>query len=125
MTFDQEAARAIVGYSWPLNVRELRRCLSRARILAGDGVVGLRHLPAEVRCAGADLQEDCALESGVDRQRRDLVLQALRENGGNISATARSLNRVRAQVQRWIQRYKIEPEEYLELECSRVARRGS
>jgi len=37
---------ALMSHSWPGNVRELRNVLERAVILAGEGAIELRHLPA-------------------------------------------------------------------------------
>jgi hypothetical protein len=49
VTFGFEAARALLRYEWPHNVRELERCLAAALVLAGDGAVKLEHLPEAVR----------------------------------------------------------------------------
>jgi hypothetical protein len=49
VTFSYEAARALLRYAWPHNVRELERCLASALVLAADGAVNLEHLPEAVR----------------------------------------------------------------------------
>jgi hypothetical protein len=49
VTFGYEAARALLRYEWPHNVRELERCLAAALVLASDGAVKLEHLPEAVR----------------------------------------------------------------------------
>jgi hypothetical protein len=49
ITFSYEAGRALLRYSWPLNVRELEKCLAAAVVLARDGTVMLEHLPEAVR----------------------------------------------------------------------------
>jgi DNA-binding NtrC family response regulator len=41
-----EAADALRRHDWPGNVRELRNVLERAVILAGEGPIGRKHLPA-------------------------------------------------------------------------------
>ena len=113
LRFDRAAARALMLYGWPLNVRELWRCLRRAVMLAdGQKVVRLSHLPRELQRAAeqAGVSQDLTER---DQQRRDQLVEALRLHGGNISAAARGLNSVRSQVQRWIRRYEIEAEEYL------------
>src|SRR5712692_7672015 len=53
VTFAPEAARALLLHRWPLNVRELEKCLSGAIVLAREGVVELGHLPSSVRNAPA------------------------------------------------------------------------
>src|SRR5581483_4066427 len=42
----KEVLEALERHDWPGNVRELRNVLERAVILAGDGNIELRHLPA-------------------------------------------------------------------------------
>jgi DNA-binding NtrC family response regulator len=49
VTFTPAAARALLLYRWPLNVREMEKCLSSALVFALDGRIDLEHLPAEVR----------------------------------------------------------------------------
>lgn len=111
--FDRGAARALMQYAWPLNVRELWRCLRRAVMLA-DGHETLRaaQLPRELQRESTPASMDRDLNER-DQQRRDQLVDALRKHGGNVSATARELNSLRSQVQRWIRRYEIEADEYL------------
>jgi DNA-binding NtrC family response regulator len=112
IAFTLEAARALVSYTWPLNVRELDKCLESAAVLAGDGEIGLKHLPAELRTAAraASAQPEAAHDDlpDVQRQRRDEIVAALRDHGGNVTAAAKALGKARAQVQRWIRRYGID-----------------
>jgi DNA-binding NtrC family response regulator len=55
------------AYGWPGNVRELRNVLERAAILAGEGTIGLAHLPAGFGGAPAPepVQTDGALRIPV------------------------------------------------------------
>jgi DNA-binding NtrC family response regulator len=55
------------AYSWPGNVRELRNVLERAAILAGEGTIGVPHLPAGFGGAPAPepVQTDGALRIPV------------------------------------------------------------
>ena len=41
-----DAREALLAYSWPGNVRELRNALERAVILAGEGTIETKNLPA-------------------------------------------------------------------------------
>ena len=112
IVFTIEAARALFSYHWPLNVRELEKCLDAAVVLAGDGAIGLPHLPEELRARQAERAasgsppQDALSEA--DRRRRDEIVEALRAHGGNVTAAAKALGKHRAQVQRWIRRYGIE-----------------
>jgi DNA-binding NtrC family response regulator len=42
---------ALLRHNWPGNVRELRNVLERAVILAGEGTIEMRHLPAHLQTA--------------------------------------------------------------------------
>ena len=53
--FEPDAFKALMLYDWPLNVRELERCLQAAVVLAGDGPVGLRHLPPAIAAPGSSI----------------------------------------------------------------------
>jgi transcriptional regulator with GAF, ATPase, and Fis domain len=48
-----EALEALVSYRWPGNVRELKLVVERLALMAGESVVALGDLPAEVIRAGA------------------------------------------------------------------------
>ena len=44
-TFSTEVGRSFLRYGWPLNVRELEKCLASSIVLAGSSRVELEHLP--------------------------------------------------------------------------------
>src|SRR5581483_1767468 len=44
-----EVIDALQRHDWPGNVRELRNALERAVILAGEGAIGLHHLPVNLQ----------------------------------------------------------------------------
>jgi transcriptional regulator with GAF, ATPase, and Fis domain len=126
--FDLDALRLVLGYSWPLNVRELRGALLAAVDLAGIGdgeIVTIRphHLPQPLREPRASANPDGASEERVPRPRtpvvkldltaaerelRDRIVDHLRRTHGNVAAVARQMGKGRTQIQRWIARYGIE-----------------
>jgi len=92
------AARALEGYPFPGNVRELEHTIERALILAGPDPVTPEHLsfaqPAETARASWVPRippEGLSLEA----LERELILQALERAGGNKSAAARLLGLTR------------------------------
>ena len=111
LTFSVEAARALLSYPWPLNVRELEKCLTAAAVLAEGGQVELDHLPEAVRAAPKAAQAPAPAESheGPDAQRREEILKLMQEHGGNVTAVARAMGKARTQVQRWLRRFRIDP----------------
>jgi DNA-binding NtrC family response regulator len=48
LVIDQEALQALVGYTWPGNIRELQSVIDQAFFLARGGVIGRAQLPPEV-----------------------------------------------------------------------------
>jgi transcriptional regulator with GAF, ATPase, and Fis domain len=121
-----DAGRALLCHDWPLNIRELEQCLSRAVVLAESGTIRAEDLlPSVVR---EDAQrrsrgEHHALArrptpKGIERvalplSEKDLVLKRdllrfLDEHEGNVTAVARAMGKARMQVQRWMKRFGLE-----------------
>ncbi|MFN7997870.1 MAG: sigma-54 dependent transcriptional regulator [Bryobacteraceae bacterium] len=58
-----EVMEALQRHSWPGNVRELRNVLERAVILAGEGSIELKHIPAFLQARAAAPAAQAANES--------------------------------------------------------------
>jgi transcriptional regulator with GAF, ATPase, and Fis domain len=111
-------------YSWPLNIRELEKCLTTAVVLARHGMIQESHLPGPVSASlrPSPEPEESSAEPGtqaetvhlseVDQRRREEIIGLLRQHGGNITSVARALGKGRFQVQRWIKRYRIDAKEF-------------
>jgi len=124
VSFSSEAARALLLYSWPLNIRELEKCLTTAVVLARHGMIQESHLPGPVSAslrpspepeessAEAGTQAETVHLSEADQRRREEIIGLLRLHGGNITSVARALGKGRFQVQRWIKRYRIDAKEF-------------
>ena len=110
--FDIDAARLLVRYPWPLNVRELEQALATAQVLAGGEPVRAEHLPDSVRTGRPPGTPRPVVLSETDQKVRDQVVSALREHQGNVSAVARALDKDRKQIQRWIKRFNLDPGSY-------------
>jgi transcriptional regulator of acetoin/glycerol metabolism len=102
-----EAARALVRYSWPRNVRELEMALGHAVAIATGDQIELADLPDEV-------QHGRALHtlSTIDDDRRQALERLLEQFSGNVSHVARAMGKARPLVQKWIRRYGIDAERY-------------
>ncbi|MEJ7598986.1 MAG: sigma 54-interacting transcriptional regulator [Kofleriaceae bacterium] len=109
-----EAARALVRYDWPLNVRELDQCLRAAYVLADDDMITIDDLPDAVAAAlgaGHPSDEDDTPGGRDEELRRDLLVR-MADAKGNVSEVARALGKARQQVHRWLRRFGIDPEAY-------------
>jgi transcriptional regulator with GAF, ATPase, and Fis domain len=123
VAFSCDAARALLRYHWPLNVRELEKCLMAALVLASDGPIQPTDLAGPVQAATALHGEGHSSEAMTeplaqqpsplrlterDRQQKETVVKMLKKHSGNITAVARALGKARGQVRRWIKRYRID-----------------
>jgi DNA-binding NtrC family response regulator len=102
-SFTADAARALLRYRWPLNVRELEKCLASAVALARGEPIDLADLPPAVREAPA-----AGLAPTLDERQRDELIAQLRAHDGNVTAVARSMGKARTQVQRWLRRFGLD-----------------
>jgi DNA-binding NtrC family response regulator len=101
-----EALRALEGYSWPGNARELRNVLERVILLEDSDRVLLEHLPPEIRGTSIPAGSTFVLPaSGLDLEdlERELLSQALDRSDGNKTGAARLLG-----LSRDTMRYRLE-----------------
>ena len=103
---DQAAMALLQSYSWPGNVRELENTIQRAIIVAGDSCIRVQDLPRNIQEENVVSISDHHPASSFERQIRDfkvkLATTAVRENNGNKTLAARSLNISRAYLHRLI-----------------------
>ncbi len=97
---------AFLRYAWPGNVRELRNCLQRMVLLATEPVLGLELLPPAMREEALPCGSPSA--SAIRTAERQMVLAAVRREGGNLSRAARSLGIARTTLYRHIRRCSID-----------------
>ena len=119
----EPAVKELVEYAWPGNVRELENSLTRAAILARGSAIGPEHLSLGVDFgarAGRKRVLQRAQSSGKQEAEEDLTLATaiarhvsgiLRQTGGNKGRTARLLGISRSRLQRYVEKFEMEPDE--------------
>lgn len=99
-TLDSDVAEIFTLYSWPGNVRELEHLIESISILSEEDntMITLHHLPEKILSAASHREQrhkqslrQINLNELTDEYERSLIVNALKENNGNISATAKSL----------------------------------
>jgi transcriptional regulator with PAS, ATPase and Fis domain len=113
LTLAPDAARALLTYEWPHNIRELYQVMGSAVALAGDDVLEVRHLPTELLApAIAPADGPAESEGSDDLALRDQLVVLLHEHRGNITAVARAMGKGPTQIHRWTRRFQIDVEAY-------------
>jgi DNA-binding NtrC family response regulator len=108
-----EAFQKLLDYSWPGNVRELQNAIEYAVVLARQGMIEVKELPAEIQLPTALQQAELAglPRSGVqslDDVERTAIIQALAECHGNKKKAAELLGIQRPTLYNKMKRYAIE-----------------
>jgi anaerobic nitric oxide reductase transcription regulator len=123
----EPARQALSTAEWPGNVRELDHLLGRAVLRASAGIdrgaptlIGPEHLQLDGSHAGATTSASRqpqsssrsvvvsiagkTLREAVEETKRTMVLRAVKENGGNWAAAARSLGMARSNLHQMAER---------------------
>jgi DNA-binding NtrC family response regulator len=103
---EPNAMAILQSYSWPGNVRELENVIQQSVIIARGKTVRPEELPAHLRTEATVSMDETLPTGSFERQLRDYKIRlaeaAVRENNGNKTLAARSLNISRAYLHRLI-----------------------
>ena len=99
--------RILRQYDWPGNVRELKNLMERLVILSGD-IISVSDVQNTLKDYEAGQLETLTLKDAVARFEKNLILDALKECGGNKSDAAEMLGVERTTLVRKCQRYDID-----------------
>jgi DNA-binding NtrC family response regulator len=105
VTLHRHAARALLTYPYPLNVRELEQALRTAAVLADGREIRLEHLPEAIR---THVPTGAPALRAEDRALREKLIEVLRDTNGNVMAAGRAMDRAPIQIRRWCRRLGIE-----------------
>jgi len=100
----------LMSYHWPGNVRELENVIERAALLCRDGVIHGYHLPATLQ-TGSSTQtalEEQPLQSAMDAFEREIIIESLKSNAGNMAAASRKLGLTERQMGLRVKKYNID-----------------
>jgi len=118
--------KCLQTYEWPGNIRELQNVVERILLVSEDGLISIEHLPREIVNAAIGHKTDSwenksnSLPSGspalTDRrtrklaaleQEKEMIIQTLDMNAGNISKASAELGISRNTLYRKMKNYKI------------------
>ena len=109
LEMSREALAALAAHHWPGNVRELENCIERLVNVACDGRIDITDLPQDVM---ADMirgrqQKPGEAAMSLKRIQKALILETLRETGGNFRRTSSLLNISRTTLYAKLKQYGI------------------
>ena len=114
---DEEVVEIMLKYTWPGNVRELENALEHAVVVAKERQIHREDLPANLQNMRRDTDAKTANEAGqntlervqlnYERSARQLYVEALRAEGGDVERAARRLGMSRATFYRRLKKYGL------------------
>lgn len=108
---DASLYKALEGYSWPGNVRQLENCIERAVIMKRKGQLTANdiHLPKDEAYESQSLQldTDIPLHRAMDRLEENIILQTLDNCGWNYSKAAEAMGITRQNMHYKLKKYGI------------------
>ncbi len=115
-TIEPEAFQKLLDYGWPGNVRELQNAIEYAVVLARQGHITVKELPAEVRLPvalqkterAAAAQQPAGSARSLCDMERNAILDALAQTHGNKKKAAELLGIQRPTLYNKMRRYEIQ-----------------
>lgn len=117
---DDSAMQLLQRYDWPGNVRELVNVIERATVLAKSDIITAEDLPEQFRRESDVKKFEGRLSGGnlknaLANPERQIILDALEQNGWNRQDTARALGINRTTLYKKMKKYDISYEKHAQL----------
>jgi two-component system nitrogen regulation response regulator NtrX len=112
-TFSEEALQALSERPWRGNIRELKNAVERLLIMVPDDEIRPAHLEGirdRPGAPSAPAEAGGSLRGFKETAERQFIVQKLRENRWNISATANSIGTPRSNLYKKLEQYGITQE---------------
>ena len=106
--FDNRAKSAMLKYTWPGNIRELKNCVESAVVMCSGEEIRLEDLPNSVQLKGAEQAISIPIGIPMNEAEKIIIQENLAANNGNKSKTADILGIGRKTLHRKLEEYNIE-----------------
>ncbi|MBN2755189.1 MAG: sigma-54-dependent Fis family transcriptional regulator [Candidatus Goldbacteria bacterium] len=120
---EEETLQALMAYTWPGNIRELKNAVNSAVVMSEGQVIKLSDFPEAVRRKqplpaqtsqderlneGGDIQNTGTLKNFIETAEKEFFIRALNRFGENKTEMAKALNISRDMLYRKLNKYGIE-----------------
>lgn len=103
----------MMRYHWPGNVRELENCIERAILLCRGDAIQAHHLPPTLQASGQiDTPAPCFLDSALSALEHEMIVDALKNTGGNMARAAQLLGISERIIGLRIKKYNIDTKRF-------------
>lgn len=103
----------LMQYGWPGNVRELRSAMEFGFVTTGQGgVIGPENLPQNIRYNDSCVSAKPGTSLTLNTLKKQRLIEALQDAGGNQSQAARLLGISRTSVWNQLRKYEITPTDF-------------
>ncbi len=112
--FSEDAMQVLQQYRWPGNVRELLNVVERCVVLSRNNVISASELPENLRRESATagnletVMQGANLKSALANPERQIIIEALEQNGWNRQNTAKMLGINRTTLYKKMKKFDIE-----------------
>ncbi len=104
---NKEALNLMVTYAWPGNIRELINVIEYAFVICPGGTITPEHLPHHFTSMETRATNSGSFNTNPSTDRRQLLLDTLKQTGGNKSEAARLLGISRVTLWKQLKKYEI------------------
>jgi Nif-specific regulatory protein len=103
----------MMRYHWPGNVRELENCIERAILLCRGDAIQAHHLPPTLQASGQiHTPAPCFLDSALGALEHEMIVDALKNTGGNMARAAQLLGISERIIGLRIKKYNIDTKRF-------------
>lgn len=119
LKLSEDVVSVLTGYKWIGNVRELQGCIEFAVIMCQDDIIGIEHLPEEIKKDSAEVLNDKDNEEGkklryvISDIERDKIIDELKKANGNKTRAMERLGMCRRTFYRKLKLYNIDKDRYI------------